>query len=324
RHTRRREHVLPQGRPQHDPGNGLEQRRPGPGDVQLRHRRRRLNRSVSSAYRSPSPPGCPAMRLPVVMFLASLALLAAPAPTAAQSYSGPIIDVHMHAGPAAPGAPNPATGQPTTANTDADRERLTLERMRQHGLVLGLVSGPEAAMASVRKAGGEDMSSAGAFLADGRTPLPPADVLREAFANGDLKVMGEIGAQYHGLDPSDEWFEPYLVLAEEFDIPVGMHTGLAPPGTAYGCCPDFSVDRKSTRLNSSHVKISYAVFCLKKKRLTRTIASLKSTESVAEFSAQLTLISEEHTSELQSRANIVCCLLLEKKKIMCTLILKPD
>src|SRR5690606_23396373 len=28
----------------------------------------------------------------------------------------------------------------------------------------------------------------------------------------------------------------------------------------------FAVDRKSTRLNSSHVKISYAVFCLKKKK----------------------------------------------------------
>src|SRR5690606_40350442 len=27
-----------------------------------------------------------------------------------------------------------------------------------------------------------------------------------------------------------------------------------------------TVDRKSTRLNSSHVKISYAVFCLKKKK----------------------------------------------------------
>src|SRR5690606_41294923 len=27
-------------------------------------------------------------------------------------------------------------------------------------------------------------------------------------------------------------------------------------------------DRKSTRLNSSHVKISYAVFCLKKKKTT--------------------------------------------------------
>src|SRR5690606_41738220 len=29
---------------------------------------------------------------------------------------------------------------------------------------------------------------------------------------------------------------------------------------------DFGLDRKSTRLNSSHVKISYAVFCLKKKK----------------------------------------------------------
>src|SRR3989442_8484103 len=28
------------------------------------------------------------------------------------------------------------------------------------------------------------------------------------------------------------------------------------------------VDRKSTRLNSSHVRISYAVFCLKKKKNT--------------------------------------------------------
>src|SRR5437868_11418917 len=31
--------------------------------------------------------------------------------------------------------------------------------------------------------------------------------------------------------------------------------------------PDPGADRKSTRLNSSHVSISYAVFCLKKKKL---------------------------------------------------------
>src|SRR5690606_39638336 len=30
-------------------------------------------------------------------------------------------------------------------------------------------------------------------------------------------------------------------------------------------------DRKSTRLNSSHVKISYAVFCLKKKKIRREL-----------------------------------------------------
>ena len=32
---------------------------------------------------------------------------------------------------------------------------------------------------------------------------------------------------------------------------------------------DFVVDRKSTRLNSSHRCISYAVFCLKKKKNPR-------------------------------------------------------
>src|SRR3712207_7274901 len=31
---------------------------------------------------------------------------------------------------------------------------------------------------------------------------------------------------------------------------------------------NFRVDRKSTRLNSSHANISYAVFCLKKKKKT--------------------------------------------------------
>src|SRR5256884_4656580 len=41
-----------------------------------------------------------------------------------------------------------------------------------------------------------------------------------------------------------------------------------------GCFPDAGlgciVDRKSTRLNSSHGYISYAVFCLKKKKKMRT------------------------------------------------------
>src|SRR5690554_7138168 len=34
--------------------------------------------------------------------------------------------------------------------------------------------------------------------------------------------------------------------------------------------PGFEVDRKSTRLNSSHVRISYAVFCLKKKKKVKS------------------------------------------------------
>src|SRR5690606_39593544 len=42
--------------------------------------------------------------------------------------------------------------------------------------------------------------------------------------------------------------------------------GVTDAGGHAGVEPDVVTDRKSTRLNSSHVKISYAVFCLKKQR----------------------------------------------------------
>ena len=38
-------------------------------------------------------------------------------------------------------------------------------------------------------------------------------------------------------------------------------------------------DRKSTRLNSSHVRISYAVFCLKKKKQKHTNHEIKKRRS---------------------------------------------
>src|SRR5690625_5605731 len=40
---------------------------------------------------------------------------------------------------------------------------------------------------------------------------------------------------------------------------------LTQQGVKYEVAVDVNSDRKSTRLNSSHVAISYAVFCLKKK-----------------------------------------------------------
>src|SRR5256885_11088126 len=45
--------------------------------------------------------------------------------------------------------------------------------------------------------------------------------------------------------------------------------------------PAFSLlgDRKSTRLNSSHLVISYAVFCLKKKNILKSSASKKTKHS---------------------------------------------
>src|SRR6266511_4960286 len=44
----------------------------------------------------------------------------------------------------------------------------------------------------------------------------------------------------------------------------------APSRTSPPASPPGRRDRKSTRLNSSHVKMSYAVFCLKKKKNLNT------------------------------------------------------
>src|SRR5699024_12701598 len=43
--------------------------------------------------------------------------------------------------------------------------------------------------------------------------------------------------------------------------------------TRYDRCAGSGIDRKSTRLNSSHVSISYAVFCLKKKQKSLNLTS---------------------------------------------------
>src|SRR5438874_6813681 len=43
-------------------------------------------------------------------------------------------------------------------------------------------------------------------------------------------------------------------------------TELSPMVTPFRITAFIPIDRKSTRLNSSHVEISYAVFCLKKKK----------------------------------------------------------
>src|SRR5690349_22163897 len=61
----------------------------------------------------------------------------------------------------------------------------------------------------------------------------------------------------------------HTVLGAGCTLGVGsfVHYGVT-MGDGAVLAPD-SLDRKSTRLNSSHVEISYAVFCLKKKKKTQ-------------------------------------------------------
>src|SRR2546427_2482916 len=87
---------------------------------------------------------------------------------------------------------------------------------------------------------------------------------------------------------------PYTTL---FRSPRSRHTAAAPPGPARA---DRSgpADRKSTRLNSSHSQISYAVFCLKKKKKTRTehVTCDKGTANVVADPAQMSGIGLAHTA----------------------------
>src|SRR5947209_17423192 len=45
----------------------------------------------------------------------------------------------------------------------------------------------------------------------------------------------------------------------------------------------YSSDRKSTRLNSSHANISYAVFCLKKKKIRNKYKPIKSQNDIRDL-----------------------------------------
>src|SRR3712207_7276788 len=63
--------------------------------------------------------------------------------------------------------------------------------------------------------------------------------------------QGRMTAADLALREAEEWFDPAGFLM------------------AWRGDPDS--DRKSTRLNSSHANISYAVFCLKKKKLRKNI-----------------------------------------------------
>ena len=62
---------------------------------------------------------------------------------------------------------------------------------------------------------------------------------RRLFSEGKVAVLAEIGAQYRGLSLADPSYEPYFAMAEELDIPVGVHLGEGPPGGPYWAEPDY-------------------------------------------------------------------------------------
>src|SRR5436309_10292448 len=88
-------------------------------------------------------------------------------------------------------------------------------------------------------------------------PRPPRSTL---FPYTTLfRSLGESGVTHVAMESTGVYWKPvWNILAEQFKV----------------LLVNAQQDRKSTRLNSSHVKISYAVFCLKKKKKNKKIRKL--------------------------------------------------
>jgi predicted TIM-barrel fold metal-dependent hydrolase len=165
------------------------------------------------------------------------------AQTGVGSRRPPIIDMHLHAyrlDDGKPPAVNPVPGRPSAARTSAELRNMSLAELERYNIVKAVASGPADTVGQWRMAApGRIMVG---VLVDAANPLPDLARLRAEIQAGRVDVLGELVLQHRGMAPNDARLKPYYALAEEMDIPVGIHTGIGPPGTPYDpCCPHFRV-----------------------------------------------------------------------------------
>jgi uncharacterized protein len=154
--------------------------------------------------------------------------------------SAPIIDVHMHAYAKDPRwdhkVRNPITGQAMTATNEQSHMRETFAEMKKYNIVKALVSTDYEAVLRWKAAASDNIVVSYGFDNPATVNL---EFLRKEHAAGRLQSLGEVGVQYEGLAPNDPKMEPIYALAEELDIPLGIHIGLSKPGVAYDDSPKY-------------------------------------------------------------------------------------
>jgi predicted TIM-barrel fold metal-dependent hydrolase len=115
-----------------------------------------------------------------------------------------------------------------TPDSNADLMNRTLKIMRERN-VIGVASGDQ--VERWKEAGGDRILRAVYFNpASGK---PSVSDLRKLAKSTKIAAFSEIVTQYGGMAPNDPKLEPYYALAEELDIPVGIHIGPGPPGIPY-------------------------------------------------------------------------------------------
>ncbi len=173
----------------------------------------------------------------------------------------PVLDMHLHAMPAdAQGPPplgmctpfprfpawdpaepygnaflsmykNPPCDNPVwSPETDEELMQQTISIMERNN-IFGVLSGTPELVATWMKAAPERFIPGLVFQVEDNSFTP--DSVRTLFESGQMEVLGEVVNQYYGIAPNDERMTPYWALAEELDIPVGIHVGPGPPGVIY-------------------------------------------------------------------------------------------
>jgi hypothetical protein len=122
-------------------------------------------------------------------------------------------------------------------NTNDELMRQTLAVLRRYN-IRAVTSGDSGAMGLVMKWHGSDPNRIIPAIefqmpghdAQGHPLFRPIAELRELINKDKIAVFAEVAPQYEGMSPADPQLEPYFALAEELDIPVGIHMGEGPPG----------------------------------------------------------------------------------------------
>jgi predicted TIM-barrel fold metal-dependent hydrolase len=160
-----------------------------------------------------------------------------PAPRAAPR---PIIDMHLHAYTAwEPDATDrlwiPDLPMP---ETDDELMRRSLEIARRSGIIAAATSGEPEKVARWHEADPQ------LVIPSLQLDVPPRpgkelDALRRRLESGEIRVIGEVLAAYDGIGPDDPSYEPLFALAEELDVPIGIHMGPGPKGVVRRGSPAF-------------------------------------------------------------------------------------
>jgi len=126
----------------------------------------------------------------------------------------------------APPCPNPIW----SPQTDIELRQKTLAELERYN-VIAVTSGPAEKVAQWQSAAPQRVLPALEFQL-GPDSLS-VEELRKLHDSGRLVVLGEVTNQYAGIAPDDPKMEPFYQLAEQLDLPIGIHIGTGPPGAPY-------------------------------------------------------------------------------------------